>query len=102
MPPLTTGGRYIGTRICDGRNRFLISSASGPYTIMLFSDHHDFFVSIFTMTITSEKEVGFEAVRKKSCHFSNLWRHPLTFPVLLWHDDREPVNKRMAVRDSAS
>lgn len=38
----------------------------------------------------------------KPCHLNNLWRDPLTFPAVLWHVDREPENKRMAVKDSAS
>ena len=39
---------------------------------------------------------------RKFCCCRNLQRHPLTFPVVLRHIDKEPANKRMAVKDSAS
>lgn len=81
--------------------------------VSLFLLHQDHILSIvslwspwFFLRIHNDssllKEAAFEVDMKKSCHLSKLWRHPLIFPLLLWHLDREPESKRMAVRDSAS
>lgn len=83
----------------DGKHCFLIPCASEAYAVSsLWSPW--FCLHMYNDSSLLKGSNFWSSC--EACHFSNLQRHSLTFPVVLWHVDRESENKEMTGKDSAS